>query len=642
MTIAVAVRKGGEIVIAADTQNNFGHNRAPIANHRTQKILTVGGNHLATSGWGLYANILDDFLARKRAPKLDTERDVFRFFQTFWKALHEHYSLVNDQCQHEEERSPFGDLDASFLLVNGGGIFFVSSDTSVTELPAVLRGRLRGGVCAGGAARPVRQRPGCRDAGPARLRRSHGLQRLLRRGHRRVPDHGHGRRCPDAVNGADRAGLLARLATTPGCDWRVDPDAMAPYLAEQRGLYRGAALAVALPQDTAAVSALVRACAQLDLALVPQGGNTGLCGGAVAQDAARQVVVSLERLDRIRAIDPANFTLTAEAGCIVQRVREAAADENRLFPLSFGADASARLGGALSTNAGGTNVLRYGNARELTLGLEVVLADGQVWDGLTALRKDNTGYDLKQLFIGAEGTLGIITAAVVKLFPLPRETVTAWLACPSVEACVAVFGRLRDASGDAVTGCELLSRTALDFVLRHLPGAREPLDAPAPWYLLVELTSSSASRRSGDGARNRARTVPGQRPDQRRRRCRQCAPGGGLLAPARGRGRGAAPRGRQHQERRGGAGVGRAGVRCRGQCGGAGRLSGAARVRLRPHRRRQPAFQPVAAAGAHGAAVPCAMGHPDRPGQCRGCPASRFHLGRARHRPAKTRCPGAA
>ena len=132
MTIAIAVRKGGETVIAADTQNNFGHNRAPITNHRTQKILTVGGNHLATSGWGLYANILDDFLGRKRLPKLDTERDVFRFFQAFWKALHEHYSLVNDQCQNEEERSPFGDLDASFLLANAGGIFYVSSDTSVT------------------------------------------------------------------------------------------------------------------------------------------------------------------------------------------------------------------------------------------------------------------------------------------------------------------------------------------------------------------------------------------------------------------------------------------------------------------------------------------------------------------------------
>ena len=133
MTIAVAVRKGGEIVLAADTQNNFGHNRAPIANHRTQKIITVGANHLATSGWGLYANILTDFLARRRVPKLDTERDVFRFFQAFWKALHEQYSLVNDQCQNEEDRSPFGDLDASFLLVNPGGIFFVSSDTSVTE-----------------------------------------------------------------------------------------------------------------------------------------------------------------------------------------------------------------------------------------------------------------------------------------------------------------------------------------------------------------------------------------------------------------------------------------------------------------------------------------------------------------------------
>jgi D-lactate dehydrogenase (cytochrome) len=294
-------------------------------------------------------------------------------------------------------------------------------------------------------------------------------------------------------HGLDRAALLARLTSTPGCEWRTDAAAMAPYLAEQRGLYRGAALAVALPGDTAAVSALVRACAALDLALVPQGGNTGLCGGAVAQDARREVIVSLERLDRIRAVDAADFTLTAEAGCIVQRVREAAAEHDRLFPLSFGADGSARLGGALGTNAGGTNVLRYGNARELTLGLEVVLADGQVWDGLRALRKDNTGYDLRQLFIGAEGTLGIITAAVVKLFPLPRETVTAWLACPSVEACVAVFGRLRAGSGDAVSGCELVSRTALEFVLRHLPGARDPLAAPAPWYLLVELSSSRAA-----------------------------------------------------------------------------------------------------------------------------------------------------
>jgi D-lactate dehydrogenase (cytochrome) len=289
---------------------------------------------------------------------------------------------------------------------------------------------------------------------------------------------------------ANRADVLARLTQTPGCDWRTDGGAMASYLSEQRGLYHGAALAVALPRDTAAVSALMRACAELDLAIVPQGGNTGLCGGAVAQDAARQVIVSLERLDRVRSIDAANFTLTAEAGCIVQRVREAAAAADRLFPLSFGADGSARLGGALSTNAGGTQVLRYGNARELTLGLEVVLPDGRVWDGLTALRKDNTGYDLKHLFIGAEGTLGIITAAVMKLFPLPRDAATAWLACPSVEACLAVFGRLREDSGDAVSGCELVSRTALSFVLRHLPGARDPLGTPAPWYLLVELTGS--------------------------------------------------------------------------------------------------------------------------------------------------------
>lgn len=290
-----------------------------------------------------------------------------------------------------------------------------------------------------------------------------------------------------------RADCLSRLAAVPGCRVLHDADAMAPYLAEQRGLYRGAALAAVLPQDTAAVSALMRACVALDLSVVPQGGNTGLCGGAVAQDAARQVVVSLERLDRIRALDAANFTLTAEAGCVVQRLREAAAEQRRFFPLSFGADGSARLGGALSTNAGGTNVLRYGNARDLALGLEVVLPDGQVWDGLTALRKDNTGYDLKHLFIGAEGTLGIITAAVVKLFPAPRETVTAWLACPTLEACLAVFGRLREASGDAVSGCELVSRTALEFVLRHLPGARDPLGTPSPWYLLVELTGSGVA-----------------------------------------------------------------------------------------------------------------------------------------------------
>jgi len=263
---------------------------------------------------------------------------------------------------------------------------------------------------------------------------------------------------------------------------------MAPYLSEERGLYQGSALAVVRPGSTEEVAALVRACAEAGIAVVPQGGNTGLCGGAVPSGQA--VVISTERLNRVRAIDPVNFTMIAEAGCVLANLHAAAEAENCLFPLSLAAEGSCRIGGNISTNAGGVNVLRYGNTRELVLGLEVVLADGRIWNGLRSLRKDNTGYDLKDLFVGAEGTLGIVTACVLKLFPRPREVETAFIALPHPEAAIRLLAAARAASGDAVTACELIPRIGLDLCLAHVSGTRDPFAAPHPWYLLLELSSS--------------------------------------------------------------------------------------------------------------------------------------------------------
>ena len=265
-------------------------------------------------------------------------------------------------------------------------------------------------------------------------------------------------------------------------------DDVAPFCTDWRGRYTGSALGVVLPGTAAEVAAVVRACAAADTAIVPQGGNTGLCGGATPKGG--ELVVSLRRLNRIRAIDADNNSITVEAGCTLQAVQEAAAGVNRLFPLSLAAEGSATLGGNLSTNAGGVQVLRYGNARELTLGLEVVLADGRIWDGLRALRKDNTGYDLKHLFIGAEGTLGLITAATLKLFPRPRTHATAWATVPDPAAAVRLLGRLRDAAGDNVTAFEIVGRPALDLVLRHIPDARDPLAGKPGWQVLIELSGA--------------------------------------------------------------------------------------------------------------------------------------------------------
>jgi D-lactate dehydrogenase (cytochrome) len=226
--------------------------------------------------------------------------------------------------------------------------------------------------------------------------------------------------------------------------------------------------------------------------IVPQGGNTSLCGAATPFEHGNEVVLSLTRINRVRTVDPLNYAITVEAGVILADVQRAAAEHDRLFPLSLGGEGTARIGGNLSTNAGGTGVLRYGNARDLVLGIEVVLPDGTVWDGLRGLRKDNTGYDLKQLFIGAEGTLGIITAAVLKLFPRPAVLETAFAGLPKAEAAIELLSRARKRTDDKVAAFELIARVPLEMVLRRIPGARDPLARPHPWYALIEISSGRA------------------------------------------------------------------------------------------------------------------------------------------------------
>ncbi len=267
---------------------------------------------------------------------------------------------------------------------------------------------------------------------------------------------------------------------------------VAPYLTDWRGRYHGQARAVVRPGSTAEVAAVVRTCAESGVAVVPQGGNTGLCGGATPHAEGREVVVSLARLNRVRAIDVDNATMTVEAGVPLASVQEAAAHAGLLFPLSLAAEGSCLIGGNLSTNAGGTAVLRYGNARDLVLGLEVVLADGRVWDGLKGLRKDNTGYDLKQLFLGSEGTLGIITAAVLKLFPRPRTSATAWAAVVDVASAVKLLRAMRAALGDRLTGFELISADCVALARAQFPALPDPLPGHA-WFALIQADDAAAN-----------------------------------------------------------------------------------------------------------------------------------------------------
>jgi FAD/FMN-containing dehydrogenase len=275
------------------------------------------------------------------------------------------------------------------------------------------------------------------------------------------------------------------------------PSDMAPYLVEERGLYRGQSPLVVRPASTAEVAGVVKICAEAGLAIVPQGGNTGLTGAGVPHDQGGEIVVSLSRMNRIREVDALNYAITVEAGVILANVQKAAHEADRLFPLSLAAEGTCQVGGNLSTNAGGIQVLRYGMARDLVLGLEVVLPNGQVWDGLRALRKDNTGYDLKQLFIGAEGTLGIITAAVLKLYSRPKSVETGFLAVRDPAAAIELLSRAREGSGDAVTAFELMSRRTLEMVLAHMPGTTNPLSEAHDWYVLLELSAGD----SGGGLR---------------------------------------------------------------------------------------------------------------------------------------------
>jgi len=288
------------------------------------------------------------------------------------------------------------------------------------------------------------------------------------------------------------ANLIRQLAAIVGGLGIVTGAAAATFCTDWRGRYSGRARCVVKPASTEEVAAVVALCAAERIPMVPQGGNTGLVGGATPQHDGHEVVINLSRMKRIREIDAANNTLTAEAGCLLAEVQAAAEGAERLFPLSLAAEGSCEIGGNLSTNAGGTAVLRYGNMRELTLGIEAVLPDGRIWHGLRGLRKDNTGYDLKHLFIGAEGTLGIITAAVLKLFPRPRQAATAWLAVRDPAAAVELLSQLRGACGERVTGFEIVARPALELVLKHIPGARDPLAAVSPWYVLIELTDTLA------------------------------------------------------------------------------------------------------------------------------------------------------
>ena len=272
----------------------------------------------------------------------------------------------------------------------------------------------------------------------------------------------------------------------------TDPERTAPMLRDHRALYRGHALAVVAPADVAAVSRVLAFCNENRIGVVPQGGNTGYCGGATPDASSSQVLLSLARLNRIRSLDLANYTLVAEAGCILADLQKAAAESDRYLPLSLGSEGSCMLGGNLSTNAGGLNVIRYGMAREMVLGLEVVLADGRVLDILTGLRKDNTGYDIKSLFLGAEGTLGVITAACLKLQPALRAHATAFIAVRDPEAAVSLLGLLREASGDCVTSFELIPRVGVEYTMRHIPCVVDPLSDPSPWYVLCEMSSARA------------------------------------------------------------------------------------------------------------------------------------------------------
>lgn len=293
------------------------------------------------------------------------------------------------------------------------------------------------------------------------------------------------------------ASLLDTLRATVGAAHVLTDGDLSAWQDDWRKRWHGRALAVVRPGSTDEVAAVVRACAAQGVPIVPQGGNTGLVGGGVPDASGTQVLLSLKRLNRIRELDRANLALVAEAGCVLQAVQDAADAAGLLFPLSLAAEGSCTIGGNLATNAGGTQVVRYGNARALCLGLEVVTASGDIWHGLSGLRKDNTGYDLRDLFVGSEGTLGVITAATLALHPKPAAAMTALASAESLEACVALLGLAHERLGAGLTGFEVMNAFSLALVARHMPQLRQPL-APAPWTVLVELSDSEGEAHARD------------------------------------------------------------------------------------------------------------------------------------------------
>lgn len=296
----------------------------------------------------------------------------------------------------------------------------------------------------------------------------------------------------DAAGTGTRERALALMAGIVGDAHALfDRDKQLPYLRELRGLYHGAAALVLRPGSTREVADIVSIADDAGIGIVPQGGNTGLVGGQTPSTDATQVVLSLSRLNSVRTVDAAGGTMIVEAGVTLAEAQAAAERAGRLFPLSLPSEGSCQIGGVLATNAGGTGVLAYGNARALTLGLEVVTANGEIWDGLRALKKDNTGYDLRDLFIGSEGTLGIITAASLKLFPRPAETAVALAAVPTLEDVATLFRLAETRGAQSLTAFEFMSNFTLELVTRHIPGTRIPLRETSPWYVLIELSSAT-------------------------------------------------------------------------------------------------------------------------------------------------------
>lgn len=303
--------------------------------------------------------------------------------------------------------------------------------------------------------------------------------------------------------------IVKELEDLLGANQVLTGEQAAPFLVDWRNRYQGRALAVVRPGTAEDVAGVVRACVKHNVPLVPQGGNTSLCGAATPDESGTAIVLSLQRMNKVRSIDTDNDTMTVEAGCVLQSLQEAAREAGRLFPLSLAAEGSCTIGGNLSTNAGGTQVLRYGNTRDLALGLEVVTAEGEIWHGLRGLRKDNTGYDLRDLYIGSEGTLGIITAATMKLYPLPVAQRTAMLALNTLEDAIEVLSRARAGFGASLTGFEVMGGGVLQSVVRLFPQQRLPFEgesAQSAWFALLELSDSE----SADHAQQRFEEVLGQ------------------------------------------------------------------------------------------------------------------------------------